>query len=235
MANLASALKEEIGRLARKEIRQQTAGTARTVAQCEREIAALKRQIGGLQRMMATQRKPSAPEPTAGKKTGKKKAAVKATAAEPATRVGAGTESDSASRRSRFSAKGLKAHRERLGLSAESYGKLVGASGLSIYNWEQEKARPRDSSIAALASIRTIGKREAARRLGETATPKAKTTAKAKVKTKAKATAKAAAKTKTKAKAKTTAKTTTKARTKTRVKADRSAKETRAKSEGQGG
>ena len=69
------------------------------------------------------------------------------------------------SARSRFSAEGLKAHRERLGLSADNYGRLIGVSGLSIYNWEGGKAKPRESSIAALASIRGIGKREAAKRL----------------------------------------------------------------------
>ena len=186
MANLASALKEEIGRLARKEIRQQTAGTARTVAQCEREIAALKRQIGGLQRMLSTQGTQGAPGPAASKKTGRKKVA----AAKPAAK----TAPESGSKRTRFSAKGLKAHRERLGLSADNYGKLIGASGLSIYNWEQEKARPRESSIAALASIRGIGKREAARRLGGVAAPRAKTKAKAKTTAKTKAKAKTAAK-----------------------------------------
>ena len=204
MANLASALKEEIGRLARKEIRQQTAGTAKTVAQCEREIAALKRQIGGLQRMLSAQRPQGAPGPTASKKTGRKKVA----AAKPAAKAAP----DSGSKRSRFSAKGLKANRERLGLSADNYGKLIGVSGLSIYNWEQGKARPRESSIAALMSIRGIGKREAARRLGGLeAPPKAK--AKAKVKTTAKAKAKA----------------------KTAAKASRPAKETKAEAAGQDG
>ena len=211
MANLASALKEEISRVARKEIRQQTAGTIRTVAQCEREIAALKRQIGGLQRMLSPQRKPSAPEPTARKKTSKKKVAAKAT--EPAATARTGAESDSGSKRSRFSAKGLKTHREQLGLSADSYGKLVGVSGLSIYNWEQEKARPRESSIAALASIRGLGKREAASRLGEPATPKAK------------------AKTTAKTKATPTAKKKVKVKAKTKVQANRSTKKAKAQSE----
>ena len=191
MANLASALKEEIGRLARKEIRQQTAGTARTVAQCEREIAALKRQIGGLERMLSAQRARGAPEPTVSKKTRRKKVA----AGKPAAK----TAPDSGPKRSRFSAKGLKANRERLGLSADNYGKLIGVSGLSIYNWEQGKARPREGSIAALNSIRGIGKREAARRLGGLAAPKAETKAKAKTKVKTTAKKKAKAKTTTKA------------------------------------
>ena len=77
--------------------------------------------------------------------------------------------------RSQFSGEALKAHRERLGLSADNYGKLLGASGLSIYNWEQGKARPRKSSVDAWTAIRRIGKREAAQRLAslKTVEPKA--------------------------------------------------------------
>ena len=59
----------------------------------------------------------------------------------------------------------MKAHRERLGLSAENYGKLLGAAAMSVYNWEQGKARPRKSSVDAWTAIRRIGKREAVRRL----------------------------------------------------------------------
>lgn len=185
MANLASALKDEIGRLARKEIRQQTAGTAKTAARCERDIAALKRQIEDLQRKLSSLRTQDTPRQTTSKKAPSKKGtATKKQAAQAAS--GSGQQSS----RSRFSAKGLKANRERLGLSADNYGKLVGVSGLSIYNWEQGKARPRESSIAALMTIRGIGKREAAKRLEAVASPqpKAKTTTK---KAKAKASRKA--------------------------------------------
>ena len=64
-----------------------------------------------------------------------------------------------------LSGEALKAHRERLGLSAENYGKLLGAAAMSVYNWEQGNARPRKSSVDAWTAIRRIGKREAARRL----------------------------------------------------------------------
>ena len=189
MANLASALKEEIGRLARKEIRQQTAGTAKTVAQCERDIAALKGQIADLQRKLSSQRTQGAPAPAVSKQAASKKAAAK-----PAAKAESG--SGKRSSRARFSAKGLKTNRERLGLSADNYGKLIGVSGLSIYNWEQGKARPRESSVAALMSIRGIGKREAAKRLEALAESTPEPQAKAKAKTKSKAKAKAKAKTK---------------------------------------
>ena len=177
MANLANALKEEIGRIARKEIRQQTAGTAKSVAQGERDIAALKRQIEDLQGRLSSLRTQDAPKPTAGKKTTSKKTATKKQDKEP---VGAASATGKQSSRARFSAKGLRAHRERIGLSADNYGKLIGVSGLSIYNWEQEKARPREGSIAALTTVRGIGKREAVKRLGALAPPKPKAKAKAK-------------------------------------------------------
>ena len=177
MANLANALKEEISRIARKEIRQQTAGTAKSVAQGERDIVSLKRQIEDLQRKLSSLRTQDAPGPTAGKKTTSKKTATKKRDREP---VGAASAAGKQSSSARFSAKGLRVHRERLGLSADNYGKLIGVSGLSIYNWEQEKARPREGSIAALTTVRGIGKREAVKRLGLLAKPKPKAEAKTK-------------------------------------------------------
>jgi DNA-binding XRE family transcriptional regulator len=65
----------------------------------------------------------------------------------------------------RFSAKGLRVHRERLGLSADDSGKLLGVSAQSIYNWEQEKARPRAQLLVKVAALRAIGKRDAKSRL----------------------------------------------------------------------
>ena len=46
-------------------------------------------------------------------------------------------------------------------LSAADFGKLLGVSAQSIYNWERESAYPRVEQIARLAAIRGIGKREA--------------------------------------------------------------------------
>lgn len=179
MANLANALKEEIGRLARKEIREQTAETAKSAAKNERDIAALKRQIEDLRHKLSSLRTQDAPTQTASKpKTSKKTASKK----QDASARGDASTSAGQSSRTRFSAKGLKANRERLGLSADNYGKLIGVSGLSIYNWEQEKARPRENNVMALLSIRGIGKREAAKRLEALAEPAPKPKAKAEAK-----------------------------------------------------
>ena len=67
----------------------------------------------------------------------------------------------------RFSARSVKVQRQRLGLSAADYGKLVGVSGLTVYNWEHEKARPRKAQLAGLVAVRGIGKREALTKLAE--------------------------------------------------------------------
>ena len=65
----------------------------------------------------------------------------------------------------RFRADGLRSHRKRLGLLAEDYGRLVGASGLSVYHWEAGKSRPRAEFVSKLASVRGLGKREVQKRL----------------------------------------------------------------------
>lgn len=138
MPNLSSVLKSEITRLARKEIKSAVDPLRKANAGYRREIAELKRQVASLQRDL--------------------KAASRATkttrAVEATPRTG-----------TRFVPKGLKSLRARLGLSAADFGLLVGASGQSVYNWEAGKAVPREQQKAALAAVRGLGKREAAKRL----------------------------------------------------------------------
>lgn len=141
MANLAATLKEEIQRLARKEIKAQTGTTKQAVTQYRREIAKLKRQFREQEKKIAfleKQEQKRLGQPQAGEK--------------PDGEV-------------RFSAKSVKAQRSRLGLSALGYGKLVGVSPLTIYNWEQGKTRPQKAQLASLVAVRGIGKREALAKL----------------------------------------------------------------------
>ena len=65
----------------------------------------------------------------------------------------------------RFSARGLRARRERLGLSAADYAQLVGVTSQTIYNWEQGRSRPAGEQLAKLVAVRDLGKREAWKRL----------------------------------------------------------------------
>ena len=144
MNTLANALKDEIRRLARKEIRAQTGKYARAVTQYRRDIARLKRQQHELERkleMLRTQARKAMHSPAA---MGELNGEV------------------------RFSARSVKSQRRRLGLSAADYGRLVGVSPLTIYNWEQNKTRPRKEQFAALVAVRGIGKREAQAKLAMT-------------------------------------------------------------------
>lgn len=140
MPNLSAVLKSEIARIARKEIRSAVDPLRKANAQYRRDIAELKRQLVQVQKQSRAAATPS-----------------RSDAATPAA--------NDAARMARFSAKGLKSLRARLGLSAVDFGRLVGASGQSIYNWESGKARPRAAHHAALGALRSMGKREAIERL----------------------------------------------------------------------
>ncbi len=140
MPNRAAALKEEIQRLARKEVKAATATTKRSSAQYRKDIAELKRQVKDLNK-----------EVTFLKRQEKKRIG------KPATHATAGAV--------RFSPSWVSAHRERLELSAADYAELVGVSPQTIYNWEQGISKPQAKQLAAWGAIRGLGKREAWRRL----------------------------------------------------------------------
>ena len=161
MASLANAVKEEISTLARREVRRQTAPADKAMARCARDIVALKREVQVLEHELASlgapQPGPTVPPKRTSDRTPRSRRA--------SSKVSATSTSAKPSPRDHFSGEALKTHRERLGLSASNYGKLIGVSELSIYNWEQGKARARKSSVDAWTAIRRIGKREAAQRL----------------------------------------------------------------------
>ena len=147
MPNVAGVLREEICRLAKKEIRAQVGKTQRAAAQYRRDIAKLKRLLSRQEKDIRLLKKRTQQQ------------------VQPQTDA---NEMEGV----RFSARSVKAQRQRLGLSAADYGKLVGVSGLTIYNWEHEKARPRKAQLAALVAVRGIGKREALMKLAEAVTTK---------------------------------------------------------------
>ena len=140
MPNIAALLKEEITRLARKEVKAQTDALRNASAQYRRDIAQLKRQVAGLSKQVAYVEQQE-----------RKRAAKGAPAANIEGK--------------RFSPRGLKTHREKLGLSAADYAMLVGVTAQTVYNWEQGKSKPRDEQLAALVAVRDLGKREAWKRL----------------------------------------------------------------------
>jgi DNA-binding transcriptional regulator YiaG len=140
MPNIATALKLEIGRVARKELRSETESLKKSVASYRRQLAEMRRRIEQLERQQ--------------------KRVVKAIPTKA-------PEEQSSDANLRFRAAGLAAHRQRLGLSAREMGLLLGASALSVYKWESGQARPRSKHLEAIAAVRKMGKREAAKKLEE--------------------------------------------------------------------
>jgi DNA-binding XRE family transcriptional regulator len=127
-----------MARIARRQIRSQTAVLQRTSAKQRRDIASLKREIANLTRAL--------------------KQSSRKTATAPAPKDDA--------KKYRFVASGFRTLRHRLGLSAAQMGKLIGVGEQSIYNWETKVATPRRSVLPQIAHLRSKGKREVAEMLG---------------------------------------------------------------------
>lgn len=142
MANIASILKEEISRLARKELRKETESLHKAVASYRHQLSAMRRRIEQLERQQKRVAKTISTVPS---------------------------EDPEGDVNLRFRAEGFAQHRKRLGLSAREMGLLVDASGLTVYKWEKGEAKPRAKSLQAIAAIRKMGKRDAMKRLQELA------------------------------------------------------------------
>ena len=140
MPNVATVLRDEISRLARREIRQQIDPLKKTTTELRRTVSKLKTEVAELKR------------------------SLRFLEHQEKRRLEAPPDVETA-RSIRFSPKWVKADRKRLGLSARDYALLVGVSGLTIYNWENGKSKPNAERLAAWAEVRSLGKREAQRRL----------------------------------------------------------------------
>ena len=140
MQNLAHALKDEITRLAKKEIKSQISTLRAASARYRREIAELKRLAKDLEKRLTHIEQQE------------RRRVRKA----PSPELAEGT---------RFSPRGLTSHRARLGLSAADYGLLTGVSGQMIYKYERGETKPRAPQLAKLVAVRGLGKREALHRL----------------------------------------------------------------------
>ena len=147
MSQLMIVMKDEIRRLARKEIVAVTAGMKKDQATFRKTLAALRRQIKAhnytirqllqvatKQAKMATM----APESAEGSKTW-------------------------------VTAKGIRAMRKKLKLSQAQFGKLVGVSGYTVLKWEHGSGplKLRSRTRRAFLAIRGLGVREVRLRLGK--------------------------------------------------------------------
>ncbi len=132
MANIASLLKSEITRLARKEIRSEIESLKKATAQYRSDIAELKRALAAQEKGIARLGK-GAPSPAKGASDENPKL--------------------------RFRVEGFASLRKKLGLSAAEMGKLLGVSLQTVYHWEKGTAKPRASQLQGIAEVRKLGKR----------------------------------------------------------------------------
>ena len=148
MPNLGQVLKDEIRRLARSEIRSAISGLKSDNAKLKRTVATLNRQIASLERDNRLLK--------AAEKRLREGVAKSKMVSEELEQI-------------RFTGKGIRSLRKKLGLSGEDFATLVGVSSQSVYLWERKDGRLklRDESKAALLDLREIGVREAQRRLEE--------------------------------------------------------------------
>ena len=135
MANIASVLKEEITRLARKELRSETESLKKASALYRSEIAALKRRTASLEQQLSRL-----------EKSASKNAVVQVNPEETT--------------KARFTANGFKTLRQRLGLTAEAIGTLLDVSAQTIYSWEAGNTRPREQQMVRIVMLRGMGKRD---------------------------------------------------------------------------
>ena len=150
MPNLGTVLKDEIRRLARREIKAAIAGLKRDNADLKRTVAQLKRRVKSLERDNRLLK------------------AAEKRLREQTFRAKAGNEELESVR---FTARGIRALRKKLGLSQDDFSRLLGVSPQAVYLWESKEGRLvlRDESKLALLDLRNIGAREARRRLEEVA------------------------------------------------------------------
>lgn len=147
MPNIAAVLKQEIARVARKELKQELSELRALAARQRAEISALKKSLISVERHVRRLSKGG----------GASGSPLRAAQAAPAP-VADG-------RSLRFSAQRLAAQRQKLGLSAADFATILGVSALSVYKWEAGKSRPRRAQLEAIAAARGLGKREAIRLL----------------------------------------------------------------------
>ena len=153
MPSIATLLREEISKIARKEVQDQVRALKQTVREQRDAIARLEKQVGSAKAKAAT--KPAAAKPAT--KPATKPAAAKA------HKASAGDKR----KQLRIAPNTIKKHRKRLKLSQAELGKILNVSTNTVLRWEAGTSKPRRQHLPGLDQLRTISKRELKKQLGE--------------------------------------------------------------------
>ena len=144
MPNVVSVLRDEIRRLARKEIRAEVGTLKKDNVRLKKDVAQLKREVAELNRDTA-RIKPEV-------------AKLRRKSVDPEAK---------AVQQARFGPKLIAALRRKLKLSRHSFASIAGVSANTIYLWEKGKTSPSSAARAVLIELRSIGVREARQRVKE--------------------------------------------------------------------
>jgi DNA-binding transcriptional regulator YiaG len=135
MGKMEDALRDEIRRLARKEIKDTLTKFSRDIRTLKKENRDLRRQVDALTKQQGV----AAPAPGP---------------------VELPPVSEAEMEKARFSAKLLKKLRTRLNLSQGELADLLGVSTPAVSAWEQGRARPAGENLKAIVALRKLGRRE---------------------------------------------------------------------------
>ncbi|MBN1868187.1 helix-turn-helix domain-containing protein [Candidatus Sumerlaeota bacterium] len=141
MSKVVEALRSEITRLSRKEIRLAVSPMARGVASLRRSVQDLNKRMAAVERQVK--------HLSAGAASGKSSAEIARMQTEGA----------------RMSPYLMKKVRKRLGISQGELAALVGVSAPAVASWEQGRAKPRAESRAAVIALRNMTPTEASEAL----------------------------------------------------------------------
>jgi DNA-binding transcriptional regulator YiaG len=145
MPNIARVLREEIQRLARRQVKAGLTPLKRDNVRLKKHVADLRRELTVLTRT-------------------NRELLAKVTAVVAERETARATERAATLRPT---SRSLARLRRRLALTQVEFGRLLGVTGQAVVNWEGKgsRLRMRSANLAALAAIQSIGKREARRRL----------------------------------------------------------------------
>lgn len=147
MPNIAKILRDEMQRLARREVKMATAPLRKDTIALKHAVADQKRRVALLER--DNKRLVRQTEKTA-----------KGVSVRPG---------DDDVSKARITAKMIRSIRSRLGVSQADFAKLVGVSGQSVYQWERKPGRLsfRGDAKASVVRVRKLTKAEAKKQLGK--------------------------------------------------------------------
>ena len=142
MGKLEGIIKEEIIRLAKREMKMKFVPLRRDVRSLKITVSQLRKSMEGLHRLVGQQEKQMGPKP-----------------------VAEVTREDM--KKARISPRLIKSLRKHLGVSQRELAKLAGVTVGAVFQWEKGKFGPREDKKKILVGLRKLGRQEAKRLLGE--------------------------------------------------------------------